>query len=128
MAVTGSTAVDQARAELAGQLTAAGFRAADHIPDRITPPMALVLPADEYLTPGDVFDGSEWVLGLVVVLLAEPGDNRSTTEALDRMLTGAIGATAGGWDVQPIKRPYIATVGAANYLAADIELSTTVDL
>lgn len=75
---------------VADVLTDAGIPATPHVPARPNPPVAMVLPGNPYIEPGDTFDTRR--LHLVVQIVVGSADNAAVTVALDGYVATALDA------------------------------------
>lgn len=118
------TTLTTSRAELAAALEAAGIPAKDHLPERITPPVAVLTAGDPWLEPANLY--GHHTVRWVVTVVVPTGTNEHTAAQLDQLTTAALPAMvdAGpGWDVT-VGRPYPLTAGGATYLAVDLAATT----
>lgn len=113
-----TNAITQVRIDLAEDLTTAGFKASDHIPKRIVPPVAIISARSPYLEAGRTY--VEWSVNLVVTLIAATAENSIATNALDQLIEDALNVL----DVSEVGQPYMLTANNATYLAVD--LNTTI--
>jgi hypothetical protein len=95
------------------------------IPERITPPVAIVRPGATYLQVGTL--GGEWRLGLEIDLIAATAGNEMVEENLDALICDLIEALPPHATLSNISAPSGITTGNAEYLSstATIELAIT---
>lgn len=114
-----------AREQLATLLTAGGLKALDHLPNRFTPPVALVTAGSPWVSNGETFGTFE--LRYTVTLVAPPSVNDVTTDALDALVADALVALheAPDWGVDRVDEPHMLVANGAEYLAASLSVVTT---
>lgn len=110
-----------ALSELVGEALP-GVTVSRTVPERLTPPLAVVRPADDYVTQGDTFElgeAPERFVELEVVLVAKSGRNNQASDDLDDMIDAVLDALAGSpFDVpESVPAPFVARVGESNFLA-----------
>jgi hypothetical protein len=106
--------------------------ALDHLPPQLHPPIALVEPADPYLTDSGQAGYGAWTLGYDVYLVAERGTSDAMTHELDRLIGLVVDAVdTDTYDVTRVARPYGLDVKntrgtAIRYLATRVSVTTTI--
>jgi hypothetical protein len=97
------------RAALETLFDTAGFTVKAFVPDRITPPMAIITPAGNWVESADTF--ASFRIGFDVTLITQTASNAKVTDELDQMVDDAIAAVtvAPGF--------YCGSVGAPTYLS-----------
>lgn len=98
------------RAALETLFDDAGFNVSAFVPERITPPMAIITPSGDWVQSGETF--GSFRIGFDVTLLTQTASNAKVTDELDQMTDDAISAVtnAAGF--------YCGSVGAPSYLDA----------
>ncbi len=119
-------ALKDLRGRISAALTAAGVTVYDHVPERPTPPAAVITPGVPYIAAGDAF--STWRINLVVTLIARTATNTVATDALDSAITTAVLALDQVADVDTVGPYYAYSANGASYLAVDIDLYDINDL
>lgn len=115
------------RAAVAAALESAGINAVDHVPGRLTPPVAIVSTGSPYLVPGDTF-GSH-ALNLRVTLIAQNGANDVQTDELDELIERAATALLEtNWTVGEISQPGQIDVNGAAFLSTQLAIATPINL
>lgn len=101
----------EARSALETLLDGAGFNVSAYVPERITPPIAVMEPSSDWVQSGDVFGA--YRIGFDVTLITQTASNAKATDEVDQMvddLLDAVGAAAGF---------YCGSVGAPSALQAN---------
>lgn len=120
-------AIQSERAQLLATLKAARLNALDHLPGRLVPPAALILPGAPYLEPADQFGQTR--LRFEVLLVVATGENSTQTKDLDALIVKATAAVvADGWTFGSVAKPGMLASGGGAYLSTSINLSTLVTL
>ncbi|SNS41584.1 hypothetical protein SAMN06309944_0164 [Micrococcales bacterium KH10] len=105
-------------------LEAAGIQAFDHLPERLNPPVAVLVPGSPYLEAGDVFGTHK--VRYTVALVAGNATNDMATKALDELIETAVTAL---WDTADLERAgdvYTYQANNGQYLAVDLEISDVI--
>lgn len=84
--------IAEARAALLAVLETAGIPAFDNVPDRAQPPMAVMVPASDWIENGEVF--GEFTISFDVEIVAGSGTNQAISLALDGMVEDVLTAIA----------------------------------
>ncbi|MFD6094668.1 hypothetical protein ACFWGN_21460, partial [Oerskovia sp. NPDC060338] len=106
-------------------LTAAGLNGTDHVPERYTPPIAVVSYGSPMIETGAVI-GSHTVRLEATVVVAK-GSNSKEMDSFDADITAALLALSeNGWAVDRIDEPIMVSSGTATYLAATISMNADV--
>lgn len=93
------------------------------VPNKITPPAAIIRPADEYVSLPETY-GGERVAQLEIVLVAPSGRNNLVSDELDGMIDAVIDGLAGAetaWDSPVVPAPFVASLAGANFLACALQ-------
>ena len=93
-----STLTDSRKA-VADALTSAGIKAFAYAPDQISPPMAIVLPADPYIEQGPRF--GNMTVRFVVTAVTRRAANHKAIEDLDTLIELVVD-TLEDWDVETV--------------------------
>lgn len=101
-----------ARRDLAGILTAAlaghstGAAVIDHVPEELPTPCVVIDAAEDYLSAGETYAGSEWWMSLQVYVLVDLASNAQATQDLEDILAVVLPVLArAAWQPAPIPRP-----------------------
>lgn len=120
------------RAALVDLLTEADVDATGHLPEQLHPPLALVEPADPYLTDNGQVGYGGWSLTYDVYLVTARGTSEAMTEALDALIGKAVQALdTDTFDVTRVARPYGLDVKntrgtSTRYLATRVTVTTQI--
>jgi hypothetical protein len=115
-----------AKIQFAEALDAAGLRVSDFVPERIVPPILIIKAADPYLKPNSV--GSEYIMGLELVLIASAATNAVMSEALDAFIQNTIHALPPYATMMSVGEPYLYESNAGIYLAANIRTDVRITI
>lgn len=116
-------ALSDHRTQVTRTLTQAGLPAFDHLPERLSPPCAVVAAAEPYLTKEGAPFGSVRIR-LEVRLVTRPGANDQVTTDLDAQIETAFKALSNTtWAVEDVSQPYSLIVGQASFLAATLTIN-----
>ena len=114
-----------ARDELALLLTSAGVSVHSYIPERITPPVAVIEPGSPYMEEGTTF--CEFQVRFNVVLLAAHATNENATNHLDQAICDIIDKVD-TFDLEGVEQPLAFEAGTASYLGTRLSFVTEKDL
>lgn len=116
------------REDVATTLTNAGIKTVHYQETRITPPCAMVVPDDNYVTyrEGDRFGFIN--VALQVVLLSARATNKGTAEAFDELILKALRALGDDFDVINVQSPMEVVVNEADHFAVIIQLEVQIHL
>lgn len=96
------------------------------IPERITPPVAIVRPGSTYISPLTL--GGEWRLGIEIDLIAATAGNEMVEENLDALICDLIAALPNYATLSNVSAPTGLTTGNAEYLSATATLELAITL
>lgn len=117
--------LSQLRTDLAEAVGTDQVTAHDHVPERISPPAAIVREAEPYITQGQTY--GTWNVGHQVDLVAPRGTNQATTTALDQLLAQGVAALEdAGHTVTEVGAFYTLQANGTHYLAATITTTTEI--
>lgn len=112
------------RSELRDALQPIAATIFDHVPERFTPPAALIVHGSPLIEAGTTFGAR--LLRFEVWVVSSLGANARMTDDLDTLLDATLDAlTADSWTVERVSQPFAYTVGGGTYLAATITVTTT---
>ncbi|MBL6760915.1 MAG: hypothetical protein ISQ15_09640 [Ilumatobacteraceae bacterium] len=109
-----------ARDELALLLSGAGVSCFPYLPEKVTPPVAVIEPGSPYMVQGDTFES--FTVRFNVIILAAPATNETATAALDQAVCDVIDAVDTFY-VDNVEQPSSFTTGGADFLGTRIEFS-----
>lgn len=108
------------REALLAVLTTAGIRASESVPERISPPLAVLQPAGDWVSPGQVF--GEYRLGFDVTVIVQTAANAVVSKGIDDAVDAVITAVSGaqGFYVGAVSAPTLLSVQNAEFLSATL--------
>lgn len=111
--------ITSAKQTFATDLTSAGLKVSDFVPERIVPPIVIVNVASPYLEAANF---GEYQINLELVLVAATATNKVATEKLDELIQQVLQAINGLGYVQfrNVNQPYNLQVNNAEYLATNV--------
>lgn len=107
------------RTQVVTDLETAGINAIEYVKETILPPVAVVVPADPYIEPGDVF--GMHVVFLHVLLIGGKGTSNTAAKNIDSMIEDVISALD-DWDLTEVTQPGEVTLKGNQYLGAVINI------
>jgi len=112
--------IPQGRTALANILTAAGLRVFAFVPERATPPMAILTPSGDWVASGETFGAFR--LGFDVNLLVANAANETMITALDTLVDSTLTAisNASGFYAAQVGAPVMQDISGADYLSTTI--------
>lgn len=110
--------ITAAKVEFKLDLVAAGLNVLEYVPERIVPPIVIVNSRSPYLLAADL--GSEFTLGLELVLVAATATNKQATEKLDELLADTVNALPGYSRFVSAGQPFNMQTNNAEYLAVSV--------
>lgn len=117
------------RTAMVDALTEAGIKAYEYVPDNVNPPVALVVPADPYVTAGDEATAFAYPyrVNVTVVLLASKGTNKAAQNKIDSMVESALEALE-DWDINEVSAPLEMNVKGVQFAGIAISLFQNTNL
>lgn len=112
--------IAEARAALAVVLEDGGLRSTEFVPERITPPLAVIEPAADWVQSGETF--GTFRVGFDVTLIVQTASNQVVSSHLDELVDEALSAIAGatGFYASAVSAPSLLSVQNAEYLSTTI--------
>lgn len=112
--------IGAARTALASTLNGAGIRAFATVPERVSPPMAVIEPSSDWVVSGDTF--GSYRVGFTVTLIVQHAANATVSDALDNLVDSTLDAIAGaaGFYTAAVTAPDILAVQNAEYLSTTL--------
>lgn len=86
--------ISQARSALDTLLTNAGFNVSAFVPERITPPVAVIEPSSDWVASGEVF--GSYRVGFDVTMITQTATNAKASDEIDTMVDDVLEAIGGG--------------------------------
>lgn len=120
--------IAEARADLTSLLEGAGFRAFSEVPERVTPPLAVLVPAAEWIESGETY--GSFVVSFDVEIIASNGSNVKVSEEIDEQVETALSAitAAPGFYASSVAQPQAVEIAGAVYLGATITVRQNFNL
>lgn len=119
------SALAELRQDLRDALEEQGLKAVEYLPERLSPPVALVSASDLYIEQG--LTNCLFKVTLEVTLVAAKAVNERATNDLDTMIESAILAT-GDWFIDSINAPFLLEANNAQYLACKMQLNQNIEI
>ena len=112
--------IGAARTALTDILTDAGLRVFAFTPERVTPPVGILVPSGDWVTAGDTFGAFR--IGFDVTLIVEQAANETMIAALDDLVDDTLDAIApaNGFYASQVGAPSLIEISGANYLSTTI--------
>lgn len=112
----------EARGAVETLLNDAGFNVSAFVPERITPPVAVMEPSSDWVVSGDVFGA--YRIGFDVTLITRTASNAKVTDEIDQMLDELIVAvsSAAGFYCGSAGKPFDMNVNGADYYAVSVTI------
>lgn len=112
--------IGAARTALTSILTGAGLRVFAFTPERSTPPMGIIVPAGDWVMPGDVFGA--YRVGFDVTLIVANAANETMITALDDLVDDTLVAIsdAASFYASQVGAPSMIDISGADYLSTTI--------
>lgn len=114
--------ITDARQALTDLITDAGVACSGFVPERVTPPLAVVSPSNSWIESGEGF--GEFRVSFDVTLVAQMGSNAKVTEAIDELLETVLAAVqaASGFYCPGVSAPQVLAVNNAEYLSVPLTI------
>lgn len=115
-------ALTEVRTDIANLLSEAGIRAVDFNETRIVPPLAVVIPSDEYITAkeGNVY--GHYNISIQVLILGPKATEKVASTKMDELIITAIGALDDHVDIINVSAPGEARLNDTNYFGSIIDI------
>ena len=112
--------IGAARTALTNILTGAGLRVFAFTPERVTPPVGILVPSGDWVTSGDVFGAFR--VGFDVTLIVDQAANETMITALDTLVDDTLDAIvpAAGFYASQVGAPSLIEISGAQYLSTTI--------
>lgn len=114
--------IASSRTALAALIENAGVRCVDYIPERITPPIAVMEPTSEWIASSETY--GEWRIGYDVTIVTQTASNSKATNTLDGMVEDVLTEVAGatGFYAGSVSAPNVLAVNNAEYLSVALTI------
>lgn len=114
------------RRQIQDALTQAGMTVEDHLPERMSPPLAIIAAGSPYLEGGTTF--GSYTARFTVVLVCPAGTNATVTKALDASVTQAVVVLDGAdFGLERVDQPTMLQHGGGNYLSTTLDVRRDVE-
>jgi hypothetical protein len=112
--------ISEARSALSGILETAGLRVFEFLPERATPPMAVLVPSSDWVESGDTF--GSFRVGFDVTLVVQTASNQVMINKLDELTDETLQAIAdaAGFYASSVGAPSAVDINGVDYLSATI--------
>lgn len=110
----------EARAALETLLNDAGFNVSAFVPERITPPIAVIEPSSDWVTSGETYGAFR--VGFDVTLITQTASNARVTDEIDQQVDDFLAAiaNASGFYCGSASAPTLLSVQNAEFLSATL--------
>ena len=116
------------RADIANVLDEAGIRSVDFNSTKIVPPLAVVIPDDEYVTVQDGGIFGHYNVAIQVLLLGPKATEKVAAAVMDEMIMKAVTALDEEFDVINVSAPGEARLNDAVYFGSIINIEIQIKL
>jgi len=112
--------IGAARTALTSILTDAGLRVFAFTPERVTPPVGILVPSGDWVTSGETY--GTFRIGFDVTLIVDQAANETMITALDTLVDNTLDAIAPaiGFYASQVGGPSLIEISGANYLSTTI--------
>ena len=112
--------IGAARTALTEILTDAGLRVFAFTPERVTPPVGILVPSGDWVTSGETYGAFR--IGFDVTLIVDQAANETMITALDTLVDDTLDAIApaNGFYASQVGAPSLIEISGANYLSTTI--------
>lgn len=119
-----------ARTEVVDAITAAGIKGAEYVAETVTPPLAVVVPGEPYLsTPAGTVPFGHYQINLSVLLIAGKGTNKASAEWIDTAVVTVIDALDDtDFDLTEVSQPGQVQLNGSTYLGVVLSIALTARL
>lgn len=116
------------RTDVANVLTTAGIKAVHYNVDRYTPPLALVVPDDNYVTvrEGDRFGSIN--VAIQVLLIGDKWTAKLGADKFDEMILDALKALGDEFDIVSVSAPSEVVINEEEHYASIIAIEVQIHL
>lgn len=117
------------REDISDALTEAGIKAVEYVQENIVPPVAVVVPADPYVTlpEGRNPYGSPYSVKMQILVIAGKGTNKTTANKIDSMIVDVLDALD-DWDITEVTAPQEVRLKGVPYMGAVVTLESNTKL
>lgn len=115
-----------AKVQFKDALIAEGLDVVEYIPERIIPPVVVIKPSTQYLQVATL--GSEYDLGLELILITATATNEYASEELDTLIQDTLKALPNYAVMTGVEKPYTLSANNAEYLATSIQVNLSITI
>ena len=95
------------------------------VPESVIAPALVIVPSTPYLEPVLLSKGNVKVkINVTATCIVSYNSNPASLDNLEKLVISVLAALPAGYIAGAVERPLVTQIGAAQYLAADINLST----
>lgn len=116
------------RAEIANCLSEAGIRTVDYAATRITPPLAVVQPEQNYITQEVGTTFGQYTITIEVLILGPNATAKVAADTMDDFLWSAVNALDEEFDIVSVTAPGEARLEGATYFGSVITIESNTKL
>ena len=122
--------LSELRHDIANALSEAGIRAVDFAESKLSPPLAVVVPDDNYivLQAGTSQFGEYSVSVQVMILGPAKSSNKAAADMMDEMILTAIRALDEDFDIVNVSAPGEASLNGNTYYGSIIQIEAQIKL
>ena len=117
--------IQEAITEVKEVLEGAGMTVSDYLPERVSPPLAIISPGEPFVEEGQTF--TTFGIRLDVVLVAGRASNEVSTTELYDLIEQAV-FNLGDWSIERVARPYALEANGVQYLATTVQINTNKEI
>lgn len=108
-------------------LAAGDVKAFDYLGEALTPPCAVVVPAEPYLrtpkgAPGEPVPFRKVLAGIDVLLLVPRGEAKAEAAAMDQLVESAYVALKQNHEIGAVSRPGVVTVSGSKFVGSVLSI------
>lgn len=95
------------------------------VPESVITPAIVIVPGTPYLEPTLLSKGNVKVkINMTATALVSYNSNPASLDNIEKLIISILAALPAGYIVGVVERPLVQQIGAAQYLTADINIST----
>jgi hypothetical protein len=95
------------------------------VPESVIAPALVLVPATPYLEPTLLSKGNVKVkINMTATCIVSYNSNPASLDNLEKLVISVLAALPAGYIAGVVERPLVSQIGAAQYLTADINIST----
>lgn len=119
----------QVRQDIVDVLKAAGLNAIHYVGATIVPPVAIVVPADDYITTpqGENPFNAPYSINLQILVIGQKATNATAAENMDFLIASVVEALT-DWDITEVTAPGEVSLKGITYSGAVLSLSTNTQI